>query len=205
MSQPHDVTRRALLAAASLAAAARPGRAQPATRRLRGQIDSASQDTIRITIRSGEKLTLKLANDVRIAEIVPIAISAIKPGAFIGTTAVPQPDGTLKALEVHVFPEEMRGAGEGHRPWDLAPQSTMTNGTVGDVKVTDGRTLTLAYKGGEQKVFVPQTTPVVTYQPGSRDMLRAGAHVFIIATEGPDEALTATRVGVGKDGLVPPM
>jgi hypothetical protein len=99
----------------------------------------------------------------------------------------------------------MRGAGEGHRPWDLAPQSTMTNGTVGDVKVTDGPTLTLSYKGGEQKVYAPPNTPVVTYQPGSRDLLKPGAHVFVTATEGSDETLTATRIGVGKDGLVPPM
>lgn len=199
------LTRRTLLAAASLAAT-RTGRSQPsATRRLRGQIDSVNQDTMRLTTRTGEKLNLKLASDLHVTEVVPTEVSAIKPGAFIGTTAVPQPDGTLKALEVHVFPESMRGAGEGHRPWDLAPQSTMTNGTVGDVKVADGRTLTLAYKGGEQRIYVPPGAPVVTFEPGSRDMLRPGAHVFVTAEEAADESLTATRIGVGKDGLVPPM
>ena len=81
----------------------------------------------------------------------------------------------------------------------------MTNGTIGDVKVADGRTLTLAYKGGEQRIYVPPGAPVVTFESGSRDMLRPGAHVFVTADEAADEGLTATRISVGKDGLVPPM
>ena len=93
-----------------------------------------------------------------------MAIDAIKPGSFIGTAAMPQPDGTLKAREVHVFPEAMRGTGEGHRPWDLGTGGTMTNGTVGDFAVANGRMLTLTYKDGEQKVFVPENVPVITYE-----------------------------------------
>ena len=199
------LTRRALLATTTLAVAQR-GWAQPAAmRRLRGQIETVSQTGIGIATRGGEKIALKLGNDLLVTEIAPVAMSAIEPGTFIGTAAVPQPDGTLKALEIQVFPESMRGVGEGHRPWDLGSQSTMTNGTVGNLKVADGRILTLTYKGGEQKVYVPPNVPVITYRPASRDILRPGAHVFVIATAGPDETLTATRIGVGKDGLVPPM
>jgi hypothetical protein len=160
---------------------------------------------LRVTTRAGEKVTLKLADDAGVTIIAPIAIDAIKPGSFIGTAAVTQPDGTLKALEIQVFPESMRGVGEGHRPWDLGAGSTMTNGTVGDLKVSNGRLLTLTYKGGEQKVFVPENAPIITYEPGTKAALKQGAHVIVTATHNADETLTATRVGVGKDGLVPPM
>jgi hypothetical protein len=177
----------------------------PAQTRVRGAIDMVDAHEIRVLTRSGDKVTLKLADDVTVTIIAPIAVEAIKPGAFIGTAAVTQPDGTLKALEIQVFPESMRGVGEGHRPWDLGAGSTMTNGTVGDLKVSDGRLLTLTYKGGEQKVFVPEKAPVITYEPGSRVALQQGANVIVTVTRNADETLTATRIGVGKDGLVPPM
>lgn len=173
--------------------------------RVRGTIDSIDAHEMRVTTRAGDKITLKLADDVGVTVIAPIAIDAIKSGSFIGTAAVTQPDGTLKALEIQVFPESMRGVGEGHRPWDLGAGSTMTNGTVGDLKMSNGRLLTLTYKGGEQKVFVPENAPVITYEAGTRAMLTPGAHVIVTATRGSDETLTATRIGVGKDGLVPPM
>jgi hypothetical protein len=177
----------------------------PAQTRVRGAIDMIDAHEMRVATRGGEKVTLKLADNVGITIIAPIAVDAIKPGAFIGTAAVTQPDGTLKALEIQVFPESMRGVGEGHRPWDLGEGSTMTNGTVGDLKVADGRLLTLTYKGGEQKVFVPEKAPVITYEPGSRAALQPGANVIVTATRNADETMTATRIGVGKDGLVPPM
>jgi hypothetical protein len=145
----------------------------PATTRLRGAIDAIDGHQMRLSTGGGAKVTLALPDDVRVAIIAPIAIDAIKPGAFIGTAAVAQPDGTLKALEVHVFPEAQRGTGEGHRPWDLGPGSTMTNGTVGDLKVSNGRLLTLTYQGGEQKVLVPENAPVVTFEPGSTANRRA--------------------------------
>jgi hypothetical protein len=173
--------------------------------RVRGVIDSVDAHELRVTTRGGEKMTLKLADDAGVTLILPIAIDAIKPGSFIGTAAMTQPDGTLKALEIQVFPESMRGVGEGHRPWDLGTGSTMTNGTVGELKVSNGRQLTLTYKGGEQKVFVPEGAPVITYEPSSKAELKKGAHVIVTATHNPDETLTATRIGVGKDGLVPPM
>jgi hypothetical protein len=177
----------------------------PPQTRVRGTIDTIDAHEVRVLTRGGDKVTLKLPDDVTVTIIAPIAVDAIKPGSFIGTAAVTQPDGTLKALEIQVFPESMRGVGEGHRPWDLGAGSTMTNGTVGDLKVADGRLLTLTYKGGEQKVFVPQNAPVITYEPGSKAALQQGAHVIVTATHNADETLTATRIGVGKDGLVPPM
>jgi Domain of unknown function (DUF5666) len=177
----------------------------PPQTRVRGTIDAIDAHEVRVLTRGGDKVTLKLPDDMMVTIIAPIAVDAIKPGSFIGTAAVPQPDGTLKALEIQVFPESMRGVGEGHRPWDLGAGSTMTNGTVGDLKVADGRLLTLTYKGGEQKVFVPQNAPVITYEPGSKAALQRGAHVIVTATHNADESLTATRIGVGKDGLVPPM
>jgi uncharacterized protein DUF5666 len=177
----------------------------PGPTRVRGVIDGIDANEIRVVTGSGQKVTLKLADNVGVTLIVPIAIDAIRPGSFIGTAAVAQPDGTLKAREVQVFPEAMRGNGEGHRPWDLEPGSTMTNGTVGDFAVANGRALTLTYKDGEQKVFVPENAPIITYEPASKAELKKGAHVIVTATHNADESLTATRIGVGKDGLVPPM
>lgn len=181
--------------------------AQPAAppARVRGVVTSVDAHAIDVTTRAGDKVTLKLTDNVAVTWIEPITVKAIKPGAFIGTAAVTQPDGTLKALEIQVFPEAMRGVGEGHRPWDLGPGSTMTNGTVGDLKVAKGRTLTLTYKGGEQTVFVPANAPVITYAPASLAAVRKGDHVIVFASHNPDDTLTATRIGVGKNGLVPPM
>jgi hypothetical protein len=193
----------AIVAGAGLAGAAFAQ--APAPTRVRGTIETADAHELRVVTRGGEKVTLKLADDATVMIIAPIAIDVIKPGSFIGTAAVTQPDGTLKALEIQVFPESMRGVGEGHRPWDLGAGSTMTNGTVGDLKVSNGRMLTLGYKGGEKQVFVPENAPVITYEPGSKAALQPGAHVIVTATRNADETLTATRVGVGKDGLVPPM
>lgn len=193
----------AITASLSLTAA---GFAQtPTQTRIRGVIDTVDAQGMQVVTRAGEHVALKLADNVGVTMIVPIAIDAIKPGSFIGTAAVTQPDGSLKALEIQFFPEAMRGVGEGHRPWDLGPGSTMTNGTVGDLKVADGRFLTLTYKGGEQKVFVPESAPIITYEPGTKTALQKGANVIITASRGADEAMTATRIGVGKDGLVPPM
>jgi hypothetical protein len=184
-----------------------PAAAAPAAApaRVRGTIDKVDANGIEVTTRSHDKVTLKLADDVSLTWIEPIAVSAIKPNAFIGTAAVTQPDGTLKALEIQVFPESMRGVGEGHRPWDLGEGSTMTNGTVGELKGANGRTLTLTYKGGEQTVVVPPQAPVITYAPATRAALKKGAHVIVFVSQGADGTMTATRIGVGRNGLVPPM
>jgi hypothetical protein len=202
-----SLSRRTVFAAVALVGISGAAFAQtaPQVTRVRGTIDKVDSSAVQVTTRSGEHLTLKLAPDARYTFIAPISITAIKPGSFIGTAAVTQPDGTLKALEVQVFPESMRGVGEGHRPWDLGSGSTMTNGTVGDLKVSNGRVLTLTYKGGEQKVVVPEKVPVITYEPATAAAMTKGAHIIAFVTKADDGSLTAVRVGVGKNGLVPPM
>ena len=177
----------------------------PAPTRVRGTIDAIDTKSITVTTRDGKKTELAIPPDVGITAIVAAKITDIKPGSYIGTAAMPESDGTLRALEIQVFPESMRGVGEGHRPWDLGPQSTMTNGTVGDVVVAQGRKLTLRYKDGEKTVMVPETAPIITYEPGTQAMLVPGAHVIVTAIEKPDGSLVAQRIGVGKDGLTPPM
>ena len=186
--------------------AASPVLAQNATPiRLRGTIDALNGSTLAVTSRSGEKFSVALAADTAVTLIAPSALSEIKPGGFIGTAAMPQSDGSIVALEVQVFPESMRGTGEGQRPYDLQPNSTMTNATVGDVVGTAGRTLTLKWQGKETKLTVPPDVPVITYEPGTKAMLTPGAHVIVNGTKGADGALVAMRVAVGKDGLTPPM
>jgi Domain of unknown function (DUF5666) len=173
--------------------------------RVRGTIDAVDAQTMRVTSRDGQHVTLAVAPDIVVTAILPASIADIKPGSYIGTAAMPQEDGSLLAFEIQLFPDSMRGIGEGHHPWDLQPQSTMTNGTVGDVVVTQGRTLTLRYKDGEKKVVVPEKAPIITYAPATAAMLTPGAHVIVTAIRQPDGSLVAQRVGVGKDGLVPPM
>jgi hypothetical protein len=173
--------------------------------RVRGTIDTIDAKTMQVTSREGQKITLAVASNIGVTAIIATSIADIKRGSYIGTAAKPQADGTLLAYEIQVFPESMRGVGEGHRPWDLAPESTMTNGTVGDVVGSQGRTLTLRYKDGEKKVVVPEKAPIITYAPATAAMLTPGAHVIITAVRQPDGSLLAQRVGVGKDGLVPPM
>jgi len=177
----------------------------PAPERVRATIESVAPSEITVVTKGGDTLALKLSDAVPIAWVVSTPLDTIQAHSFIGVTAVPGANGTLRALEVHVFPEAMRGSGEGHRPWDLAPGSTMTNGTVGSVVGSEGRQLTVDYKGGEQKIFVPENAPVVTYQPADRHALTKGAHIIAFANDNPDGSRTAVRIAVGKDGLTPPM
>jgi len=194
------------LAGGTSLAIARTARAQaPNIIRIRGDIESVDATDIHILSRRGEKFTLRMADDLKVQLIAPIAIEAIQPGSFIRSAAIGQPNGTFRAQEVHVFPESMRGTGEGHRPFDLGPGSTMTNGTVGEVTMSEGRTLKVNYKGGEKTIVVSPETPIVAYEPGSRALLVPSAHVIVFATEGPEKTLTAMRINVGKDHLVPPM
>jgi hypothetical protein len=191
--------------AAGLAATGAALAQAPQGVRVRATIDAVDANSLSLTTRTGEKVTVALAPDTIVSALVPIKLEDIKPGSFIGSAAMPQADGTQRALEVHVFPEAMRGTREGHRPFDLQPQSTMTNGTVGAVTGSVGRTLTVSYKGGEKTIVVPPDTPVVTYEPGSRALLVPNAHVIVFGTQAADGKVTATRVSVGKNGLVPPM
>ncbi len=198
---------RPLLAATVLASLALPAAAQDM--RIRGTVTGLDGQTLDVTARGGEKQAILLAPDLVVTALVVAKLSDVKPGSYVGSAAIPQPDGSLKALELQVFPEAMRGVGEGSRPFDLTPQSTMTNGTVGDVvggaSGPDGRTLTVQYKGGEKRLVVPPDVPVVTYLPGDRKELTPGAHVIVQASRGADGVVSSKRVQVGRDGLVPPM
>jgi hypothetical protein len=201
------LNRRTMFLSAALAAAVSAAHAQTTTSvRIRGTISAVKNGTVLVKTRTGDEKSIKLADKVAYAWVVPIPISAVKTGAFIGTAAVNQPDGSLKALEIHVFPEAMRGSGEGHRGWDLGANSSMTNGTIGDVTQTDGRTLHLSYKGGEQIVHIPPGTPIVTFEPATANaILKHGDHVIVTADEGSDGSLMATSIRGGKGGIVPPM
>ena len=176
---------------------------------IRGKIAAMEKGALKVTTKSGEVM-VKFGDKTRITGVESAKLGDIGSGKFVGTTAVKQSDGTLKALEVHIFPEAARGTGEGHRPWDLQPGSTMTNANVENVEnVTvekvQGELLTLQYKGGKQKVFVPPGTPVVKNVAGDRSMLKPGAGVFIPSVRSADGTLTATRITVGIGGTMPPM
>jgi len=178
----------------------------PTPTRVRGAIESVDGDMLLVKSRSGEDVRLRMTGDIRVVGIVRIALSDIKTGSFIGTTTVPGPDGAQNAVEVHVFPEDMRGTGEGSRPYDLRPNSTMTNATVAQtVAGNDGHTLLIKYKDGEKKVVVSPDTPVVTYVPADRSDLKAGAKVIAFMKQLPDGSFETNRVSVGRDGLTPPM
>ena len=175
--------------------------------RLRASIERVDQGSITVKERSGEIITLVVPANLVVSEVYPIDITNIKPGSYIGSAAMLQPDGTLKALEVLVFPETSRGAGEGHRGWDLQPQSTMTNATVEELLVVSGnasRTLKLKYKDGEKTLTVPTDVPIVTLKPGDKSLLVVGAKLFITA-EIRDGKPTAIRITAGRNGFEPPM
>jgi len=177
--------------------------------RIRGTVVFADQNTLVIKDRSGEVVSLARSAGMPVSEVYLIKLSDIKKGSFIGTAAVPQADGTEKALEVLVFPEAARGTGEGHYPWDLQPSSTMTNATVADMgaaptSVRGGQRLHLTYQGGEKMVNVPRGTPVVTFRPGTEALLVAGAKVLVNAQD-KNGTPTALRVLAGRDGFTPPM
>jgi hypothetical protein len=178
----------------------------PTPSRVRGTIESVDGDVLSVKSRSGEDVKLHMTPDMRLVGISKISLSDIKVGSFIGTTTVPGPDGMPTAVEVHVFPEDMRGTGEGSRPYDLRPNSTMTNATVAESVVgNDGHTLLVKYKDGEKKVAVPSETPVVTYVPADKSDLKAGAKVIAFTKKLPDGSFETNRVSVGRDGLTPPM
>jgi len=180
--------------------------AQVASKRIRGDIVAIEGTKLQVRTREGPVADIDLDDKYTVTAVVKIDPSAIARGSFVGTASMPEVDGTLRALEVLVFPESGRGSGEGHYPWDLQPGSMMTNATVVEVvDVGAGRRMTLRYKDGEKVVTVPPAVPIVTFQPGSREMVVPGAHVILSATVRPDGTLAATRMSVGKDGLVPPM
>jgi hypothetical protein len=174
--------------------------------RVRGTIERIDGPIYVVKARDGSELKLTLADNAQIAGIIKASLSDIKQNSFVGVTAMPQPDGSLSAVEVHIFPESMRGTGEGHYPWDLQPQSTMTNASVDQIgSAVDGRTLTLKYKDGEKKITVAASAPIVTYVPGDKSDIKPGAKVFIVAVKQADGTLQGRAWRIGKDGLTPPM
>jgi hypothetical protein len=178
----------------------------PSPTRVRGTIEGVAGDVLDVKSRGGEDFKLRMASDMRLVGITKISLSDIKVGSFVGATTVPGPDGTNNAVEVHVFPEEMRGTGEGSRPFDLRPNSTMTNATVAEsVTGNDGHTLLVKYKDGEKKVVVSPDTPVVTYVPAEKSELKTGAKVIAFFKKLPDGSFEANRISVGLNGLTPPM
>lgn len=180
--------------------------AQSAPTRLRGSIAAIDGKTATIATREGASVEVKLADNWVAVLVVPTPLSEVKQGSFVGIASLKGPDGVLNALEVLVFPEAARGSNEGHYPWDLQPESMMTNATVATVAAAgDGQTLTLKYKDGSQDIRVKPGIPIVTFAPGDRADAKVGAKAFMGAAKGADGGLTVTRILVGKDGLTPPM
>ena len=179
---------------------------QAQTVRLRGTIAKVEGDSMLLKTSSGEEARLALTPNAQIIAVVKASMADIKENTFLGSAAMPQPDGSQKALEVHIFPEAMRGTGEGHRPYAPVPNSTMTNGAAVGATVTgvDGSTITLKYKDGEKKIVVPPNVPIVRYEIGSAGDLKAGAAFTVLAaTKKPDGSYEAPRINVGRDGAVP--
>jgi hypothetical protein len=195
-----------LSAAFALAATAAPAQA-PDVVRVRGTIQSVDGSMLDVKARDGADLKIKLADNAQVRTVVGKTIADVKQGLFVGITAMPLPDGTQKAVEIHIFPEAARGTGEGHRPWDLMPGSTMTNANVdSEVAVTDGKKLVLKYKDGDKTFIVPDNVKVVMFAPGTTADIKPGAKIFIVAAKRlPDGTLEAPAITVGTNGVDPPM
>jgi len=180
---------------------------QPPTARIRGTIEAVDGSLLTIKSREGTELKVRVTDNVAVFGVAKTAMSEVKQGSYIGVSAMPEPDGTQRALAVHIFPESQRGAAEGFRPWDLRPNSTMTNASVAEtVAGTDGHKILVKYKDGEKKVVVPPDTPIVTFVAGEKSELKPGARIIIFsATKKEDGTLEAARVNVGRDGITPPM
>ena len=198
---------RSLLIAAAAASIPSAALAAGTTSNVRGTIERVGGDTMQVRESNGTSVTVRLAQNAQIASVSKASLADVKPGTFIGTAARPQPDGRLQAIEIHIFPESMRGTGEGNRAWDTGPGSSMTNGTVGEqVNKVEGNTLTVKYRGGDKAVTVVPSTKVVALAPGSRNDLKPNEKVFIpAATAVGNGSFEANRVTVGKDGVAPPM
>jgi len=187
-------------------AAASPALSAGKPEHVRGTITAATGDCLTVKTREGAMVKFALPQKLRISGLTKIDLAKVEKGSYIGTAALKLADGTLAAQEVLVFPPKMRGVGEGHRPWDLTPGSTMTNANV-DLVVdgVKGRVMTLGYKGGSQKVVIPPNTPIVTIVKAGKANLVPGAHIFAVAKKGDGGVYMPMRIAVGLKGLVPPM
>ena len=178
---------------------------QPATMRLRGTIEAVDGNTLTLKSRDGD-VKLTLADNALIIAVIKAALTEIREGTFLGSAAIPQADGSQKAVEVHIFPEAMRGTGEGHRPYPPVANGTMTNGTASGalVAAVDGSVITVKYKDGEKRIIVGADVPIMRYEIGGKADLKPGAHFTVLAaTKKPDGTFEASRINVGRDGAVP--
>ena len=203
--------RRALIAGSILTLAGSALAQQaPAPMRVRGQIEKVDGNTLTVKARDGASMAITVPDNVRVTSLLKASLTDIKPNSYIGVTAMPQADGSQRAIAIHIFTEAQRGTGEGHRPWDLRPGSTMTNAAVETTAAgVDGQVLTVKYKSAdkteEKKVIVPSDAAIVSFQPGDRSELKAGAQVIIFGVQKQaDGTFTAPAVNVGR-GVTPPM
>jgi hypothetical protein len=189
----------------ALPAIAQTPPANPPTR-IRGTVDKLDGQTLTVKSREGPEATVVLAPNVTVAYLVKKSLTDIKPGDFVATTSTKGTDGKNHSVELRIFPEAMRGLGEGQYAWDLMPDSLMTNATVSGIAgAPQGQSLKVAYKGGESEIVVGPNTPIFGYGAGDTSLLKPGAAVFIVAQKQPDGTLTAARVTAEKDGVKPPM
>jgi len=204
------MTTRLLLAGALITLLALPAAAQNTPQgtpmRIRGTVENLDGQNLTVKSREGPELTIALAPNFTVSAVVKKSLTDIKAGDFVGAASMKGTDGKLHALEVLIFPEAMRGTGEGERPWDLTPGSLMTNATVSGITgAPQGQTLKVTYKGGESEIVVAPSTPIVTFAPGDASLLKPGAAIITAASKKPDGSLTASRVTAEKDGVKPPM
>jgi hypothetical protein len=204
------MTMKSLFAGALIALVALPAAAQNTPdgtpTRIRGTVEKLDGQVLTVKSRDGQQLTIALAPNFAVSAVVKKSLGDIKAGDFVGAASTKGTDGKLHALEVLIFPEALRGTGEGERAWDLTPDSLMTNATVSGITAApQGQTLKVTYKGGESEVTVAPTTPIVTFAPGDASLLKPGAAIFTTALKKPDGSLSASRVTAEKDGVKPPM
>ena len=201
---------KSLAASALLALLVLPAAAQNASEGtrifVRGTVEKLDGQTLTVKSREGPQLIIALAPNFTVSAVAKRSLADIKEGDYVASTSVKGTDGKLHAIEVHMFPEAMRGTAEGQFPWDLVPDGIMTNATVaGITSAPQGRVINVAYKGGQSEVIVPNDIPIVTYVPGDTSLLKPGATIFVIAQKKPYGTLTSTRVTAEKDGVKPPM
>jgi hypothetical protein len=178
---------------------------QPQTMRVAGTVESFDGGVLAVNSAKLGEVKVSLTTDVAVFGVSKAAIADVKPGAFIGVGAMPQPDGSQRAIQVTIFAESQRGFGEGHRPWDAQPNSTMTNATVAEtVASVDGQVVIVRYKDGEKRIVIPPDASILAYAAGDKSELKPGAHIAIVrATKTPDGSLEANRVNVGRGEAVP--
>ena len=200
-----SLSRRALIAATLLLPTATAWAQSAPIQRIRGTVIGFADATLTVATREGPSLSIALPGTLTPSSLKRLSMADIKPNSFIATVAAPDAAGNLQASYVMIFPESMRGTGEGHYDWDLAPGTSMTNATVASIgSATGGHTLSLVYKNTPIAIDVPDTAPILSAAPASRDDLRPGARVFVIASKAANGSLTANRLDVGKDGVNPP-